>query len=122
MDVIMPLLVGLLFSAAIFLMQRPQLMRVGVGVILLTNAANLFLFSAGRLSKDGPPIIPIDSEVMTRDYANPVSQALILTAIVIGFALLSFVIALVYRSVLEFNSQESSSIEAYDPLKEERKK
>jgi len=110
MEVILPLLVGLLFAASIFMMLRPQLMRVALGIILLTNASNLFLFLVGRLSKEGPPVIPTNSDKLLKDYANPVSQALILTAIVIGFSLLSFVIALVYRSVKDFDSQNPDVI------------
>lgn len=110
MQMFIPFLVGLLFSAAMFMMLRPHLMRMGLGLILLTNAANLFLFSVGRITKDGPPIIPPKSIVMTTGHANPVSQSLILTAIVIGFALLSFVIALVYRATQEFQSSDTGVI------------
>lgn len=110
MNVIMPLLVGVLFSAAIFLMLRPQLMRVALGVILLTNATNLFLFSSGRVLRHGPPIIPYDLKYISVNAANPVSQALILTAIVIGFALLSFLIAFVYRCLDEFGTQDNRAI------------
>ncbi|HLW57022.1 MAG TPA: NADH-quinone oxidoreductase subunit K [Bacteriovoracaceae bacterium] len=110
MDFVMPILVGLLFSAGLFFMLRPHLMRIGLGIILLTNATNLFLFSVGRITKAGPPIIPVTQEAIDQEYANPLSQALILTAIVIGFAVLSFVIALVYKSVKEFGSEEISAI------------
>lgn len=110
MQMFIPFLVGLLFSAAMFMMLRPHLMRVGLGLILLTNASNLFLFSVGRITKDGPPVIPPKSIVLSTNYANPVSQSLILTAIVIGFALLSFVIALVYRTTQEFKSQDTTLI------------
>lgn len=110
MDLVMPLLVGLLFSAGLFFMLRPHLMRIGLGIILLTNATNLFLFSIGRITKKGPPIITNTKVDSLQSYANPLSQALILTAIVIGFAVLSFVIALVYRSLKEFKSEEISAI------------
>lgn len=110
MAVIMPVLVGILFSAALFMMLRPNLIRVALGLILLTNATNLFLFCSGRLTRIGPPIISLYGKVPKEGYANPVSQALILTAIVIGFGFLSFAIALIYRSVLEFKSQNSDII------------
>jgi multicomponent Na+:H+ antiporter subunit C len=110
MEIIMPLLVGILFAGALYMMLQPNLIRVALGLILLTNATNLFLFSGGRLTKHGPPIIPPDGKILEQGYANPVSQALILTAIVIGFGLLSFAIALIYRTVLEFESQNSEVI------------
>lgn len=110
MEIVIPILVGILFTAGIFMMLSPYLMRNALGIILLTNACNLFLFSAGRVSKKSPPIIPQPYEKLTQDFTNPVSQALILTAIVIGFAILSFVLALIYRSYLEFDTQQTSQI------------
>ena len=114
MQVLMPILVGLLFSSALFMMLRPNVMRIALGLILLTNGSNLFLFSVGKFSKDGPPVIDSNAIAMTSHYANPVSQSLILTAIVIGFALLSFVIALVYRSVQEFKTHKTDDISLED--------
>lgn len=119
MTLVMPLLVGLLFSAALFLMLRPHLMRIGMGIILLTNATNLFLFSAGGISKSGPPIISFNEEKIISETANPLAQALILTAIVIGFSILSFVIALVYRSLKEFDTDEINSIGQLDRKEED---
>lgn len=110
MEVIMPVMVGILFTGALFMMLRPNLIRVGLGLILLTNATNLFLFSSGRLTRLGPPIITPQGNIPEPGYANPVSQALILTAIVIGFGFLSFAVAFVYRSLIEFQSQNSDVI------------
>lgn len=110
MALIMPVLVGVLFSSALFMMLRPNLIRAAIGLILLTNATNLFLFSSGRLNSLGPPIITPQGDIPEPGYANPVSQALILTAIVIGFGFLSFAVAFVYRSLIEFKSQNSDVI------------
>ena len=68
------------------------------GLVLAGNAANLLLFTVGRLASRRPPIIPEQSAQLPANFANALPQALILTAIVIGFALLSFVFILFYRA------------------------
>lgn len=114
MEALLPLLVGILFSAGIFLMLQRNIVKLAIGLILLTNATNLFIFTAGRLTYALPPIIPDNAQVLTGDFANPVSQALILTAIVIGFGLLSFTFALIYSVSVKFNSQDPQEIGSDD--------
>ncbi len=80
--------VGVLFACATFLMLRRHLVRVFIGISLLANSVNLLVFAAGPQRGQEPPLLP--SEAMS----SPLSQALILTAIVISFALLSFALSL----------------------------
>lgn len=110
MEALLSILVGLLFAAGLFMMLRPNLIKVSFGLILLTNAANLFIFTAGRLTRAVPPLIPLEQEAITEAFANPVSQALILTAIVIGFALLAFVLALVNSVYKHFGTLDPDDI------------
>lgn len=76
---------------------RRSMFKMIIGLILLGNGVNLLIFVLGRLVKGKPPVIDEASNVFTEIYADPVPQALILTAIVIGFGLQSFAIILIKR-------------------------
>jgi multicomponent Na+:H+ antiporter subunit C len=95
---VMAVLCGLLTTLAVFLMLRRNLVRFLFGLIILGNATNLAIFTAGGLGPPRPPFIPPDAETVIGDVANPLPQALILTAIVISFGLVSFALALALRA------------------------
>lgn len=86
--------IGVLTAAAIYLMLRRRTFPVILGVTLLSYAVNLFLVSMGRLTIDQPPVVHKGVE----SYADPLPQALVLTAIVIGFAMTAFVLVLALRA------------------------
>jgi multicomponent Na+:H+ antiporter subunit C len=94
----MALLVGVLAAAGVYLMLGRNLVRFLFGLILISNAANLTIFAAGRLTRAEPPLIPEGLAAPAMSVANALPQALILTAIVIGFGLLAFTLVLVYRA------------------------
>ena len=86
--------VGVLTTAGIYLMLRAQTFPVILGLTLLSYAVNLFLFASGRLTTDSAPLaLPHLTE---RPDALP--QALVLTAIVIGFGVLAFAVVLIHRA------------------------
>ncbi|MGD8710219.1 MAG: Na+/H+ antiporter subunit C [Ectothiorhodospiraceae bacterium] len=89
---------GLLIACGLFLMLERHLLRFVFGLILLSNGVNLAIFTAGRVTRGIPPLIAPDSTLPAPGYANPLPQALILTAIVIGFGLLVFTLVLVVRA------------------------
>ena len=93
MEAIYAFCVGLLTACGIFLMLRGFTFPVVIGLTLLSYAVNLFLFSSGRLTIDGTTILG-ESE----RYADPLPQALVLTAIVIGFAMTAYVVILAMRA------------------------
>jgi multicomponent K+:H+ antiporter subunit C len=82
MEVILALSIGILAASGVWLLLRPRSFQVIIGLSLLSYAVNLFIFSMGRLTPDAPAVL--GGEATT--YADPVPQALVLTAIVIGFA------------------------------------
>ena len=99
MEIILALVSGLLFVCSFYLMMRRNLLRFIIGLIILSNAVNLLIFTMGRLTPGQPPLVPhYGAEVPPAPYANPLPQALILTAIVISFGLLAFTLVLVYRN------------------------
>lgn len=92
MELIFALVIGALTSSGIYLVLRARTFPVVVGLTLLSYGVNLFLFSTGRLVTGGQPIIG-----STQTYTDPLPQALVLTAIVIGFAMTAFVVVLALR-------------------------
>ena len=86
MEVIIALAIGVLTSAGVWLILRPRTFQVLIGLSLLSYAVNLFIFSVGSLSIDKEPIVRPGVAADLLNYTDPMPQALVLTAIVIGFA------------------------------------
>lgn len=96
------LLVGVLFACGAYLILQRGQIKLVLGLGLLTHAINLALFGTGALTRGAPPIISENAEslgatVLFASYADPLPQALILTAIVISFGVTAFIVALIFR-------------------------
>ena len=103
MDVALSIAIGALFAASVYLMLGRDLIRITVGILLLGVAANLLIFVAGRIAVTGaPPLVALGMTAATADSANPLPQALILTAIVISFGLSAFAIVLFWTARMAF--------------------
>ena len=98
MNMLIALTVGVLFATGVFCLLRRCLMRLIIGLVLLGQAANLLVFSAGGLKTGVPALIPEGSTLPPAGAADPLPQALVLTAIVIGFGLTVFAITLIHRA------------------------
>jgi len=85
MELVLALAIGALTSSGVWLLLRPRTFQVIVGLSLLSYAVNLFIFSMGRLVSGAPPVLA-GTAGDPGQYTDPVPQALVLTAIVIGFA------------------------------------
>ncbi len=110
MEVLLAFVVGILFACSIYLLLKKSLVRVVLGVLILSNAVNLLIFTLGRLTRGAPPLIASDASVAAAGIANPLPQALILTAIVIGFGLFAFTLVLIYRYYKETQNLESDKM------------
>ena len=86
MEAVVSLAIGVLFGSGVWLVLRPRSFQVVTGLMLMSYAVNLFIFAMGRLAAGLPPIVPASGPVDPSAYADPLPQALVLTAIVIGFA------------------------------------
>lgn len=87
MHLILPLAIGVLAGSGIWLLLRPRTFQVIIGLSLISHAVNLFMFSMARPVTNAPPIVdPTTGPINPENYTDPVPQALVLTAIVIGFA------------------------------------
>lgn len=86
MEVLLALAIGVLGGAGVWLVLRPRTFQVAMGLVLLSYAVNLFIFSMGSLVIALPPIVTPERAADLANYSDPMPQALVLTAIVIGFA------------------------------------
>ncbi|HEY5809034.1 MAG TPA: Na+/H+ antiporter subunit C [Povalibacter sp.] len=86
MELVFALAIGVLSASGIWLLLRPRTFQVIMGLALLSYAINLFIFGMGRLAVGRPPIVDVANGSDPALYADPVPQALVLTAIVISFA------------------------------------
>ena len=93
MELLYAMTTGVLTASGLYLTLRGRTFPVVVGLTLLSYAVNLFLFSMGGLTTDGAAIVSEGA-----GYADPLPQALVLTAIVIGFAMTAFVVILAMRA------------------------
>ncbi len=115
MEAPLAILVGLLFSVSVYLMLSRNLVRIILGILVLGNAANLLIFTAGRITRDIPPLIPADDYVAREGAANALPQALILTAIVISFSLFAFVLVLAYRAFQDLKTVDTGAMRIAEP-------
>ncbi len=86
--------IGLLTAGGVYLLLQAYTFPMVLGLTLISYAVNLFIFVMGRLAPDAPPLIS-DKAVA---YADPLPQALVLTALVIGFGMTAFVVVLAVRA------------------------
>jgi multicomponent Na+:H+ antiporter subunit C len=97
-EIVMAFVVGGLYAAAIYMMLRRSIVKLVIGLVLLSNAANLLIFTAAGLTRGAPPLINVGDVLPPGVSADPLAQALILTAIVIGFGVLAFAVVLIHRA------------------------
>lgn len=118
METVFAALVGILFAAAIYLMLSKHSVRMLLGIALLGNAVNLLLFTSGRLTREVPPIIAAGLDTLPNNTANPLPQALILTAIVISFSFFAFLLVLTYRAFQELGTDDTDEMRLAEPKNE----
>ncbi len=117
MEFALAALIGIFFAVAVYLILSRSVIRMLLGITILSNAVNLLIFTAGRLTRQVPPIIPVGQEQLAEPFANPLPQALILTAIVIGFALFVFLLVLGYRAYQELDADDTDTMRLAEPEK-----
>lgn len=111
MPLLLPAIVGVLFAAGVYLVLQRNLLRVVFGLVLLSNSVNLLLLAAGRIGPTNAPLIAEGADIPVAPFANPLPQALVLTAIVIGFGLVAFTLVLVMRAYRTFGTVDADRLE-----------
>lgn len=114
METVLAFVIGGLFAAGIYMMLRRSLVKLLIGLGLLSHAANLLIFTAAGLTRGEPPVIHADESILQAPYADPLPQALILTAIVISFGVMAFALALAYRAYKSVGTDDLDKMKGTD--------
>lgn len=113
MEALLAGIVAALYTAGFYLLLRRSLVKVVLGLALLGHGANLLIFTAGGIVRARAPLMP-PSGAPTQPFVDPLPQALILTAIVIGFGVLGFALVLFRRAWQGSASEDLSAMEAME--------
>lgn len=114
MTILLAAVIGILYAAGLYMVMRRSVVKLVFGLALLGHAANLLIFAASGLSREAAPIVPAGADVLTPPYADPVPQALVLTAIVIGFGVQAFALVLVKRTYREAGTDDLDALRSTD--------
>lgn len=114
MELVFAIVVGGLYAAGIYLMLRRNIVKLIIGLTLLSHGANLLIFTAGDLTRAKAPLVPEYGNEVAAGSADPLPQALILTAIVITFAVTAFMLVLVQRTHQEIDTDDLDDLRTTD--------
>ena len=112
MELIIAIAIGVLGGSGVWLVLRPRTFQVLMGLALLSYAVNLFIFAMGSLSLDKEPIALPGLVPSLENYTDPLPQALVLTAIVIGFATTGLLLELALRG---YHTHHSDHVDGHEP-------
>lgn len=114
MEIVLAIVIGSLYAAGLYLLMRRSLVKLVVGLVLLSQAANLLIFTAGGLRSTQPPLVPEGENAPVGEFADPLPQALILTAIVIGFGVIAFTLTLFQTAYRRVGTDDLDQMKATD--------
>lgn len=117
MEYLLASAIGVMTAAGIYLLLRQRTFPVILGISLLTYAVNLFLFASGRIAINLPPVLLND----TPSYADPLPQALVLTAIVISFGMTAVVVLMALSAYLSSKNDDVNLSRSATSTEEGRK-
>jgi multicomponent Na+:H+ antiporter subunit C len=106
MNIVTSLAIGVLFAAGIYQMLRRNVIRAAIGLVLISNAVNLFLFSTGAYNGESPAYSTAVSQI-----SDPLPQALVLTAIVISMGGFAFVLSLLYVISTRYKTSDTDEVQ-----------
>lgn len=118
METLMAFLIGGLFASGIYLMLRRSIVKLAIGLVLLGQSANLLIFTVSGLTRGNPPLVPAGESMPPMPFADPLPQALVLTAIVIGFGVLAFTLVLVKRVYQTVGTDDLDEMRSTDGFKD----
>ncbi len=118
MEPILALGFGALLAAGAYMALSRHLLRMVLGLSLIAVGVNLMLFLAGRVGPEVPAFVAAGAETVPPGSANPLPQALVLTAVVIGFSILAFSLVLAYRAYLAIGVMDTDELREAEPRQE----
>ena len=110
--------IGVLVGSGVYLLLRARTFDVILGLTLLSYATNLLIFSSGRLVIGKPPVLRGGVEAVAANYADPLPQALVLTAIVIAFAMTAVTVVVAMRNHADLHSDH---VDGHEPKRRQKK-
>ena len=119
MEIITAFVVGALYALALYMMMRRSLVKLLIGLVLLGQASNLLIFTLGRLARGNAAIMPAGATELVPPYADPLPQALILTAIVISFGVQAFAVVLIKRAYQTVGTDDLDEMKTTDAARDD---
>lgn len=116
MSLLITIMAGILFAAGVYCLLRRNMTKIIIGIMLLSQAANLLVFTMGGIQAHKPVFADAETGVVAAGHADPIPQALVLTAIVIGFGLMVFSITLLMRAHAVLKSDDVNKFNHTDAL------
>jgi multicomponent Na+:H+ antiporter subunit C len=116
MTLLLALAVGLTVAAGVYLALASDLFRRLLGLTLLGAGVNLAVLLAGRIGPVAPPLVEAGSDTLAPGAANPLPQALVLTAVVIGFALIALAFVVAVRLRDRVGTEDSDAVRVAEPV------
>ena len=114
MALLLAVTVGALYACGVYLLLRRSLVKLVIGLVLLGHAANLLIMAAAGVTLGRPPIVAEGAAALLPPYADPLPQALVLTAIVIGFGVQAFALVLLKRAYQAVGSDDLNAMRSTD--------
>jgi len=114
MELHIAIIIGSLYAASVYLILRRSIVKLVFGLALLGHASNLLILSMGRVVRGDPPLIKYGETILPAHTADPLPQALILTAIVIGFGVQAFALILVRKVYKAVDDDDLDAINTTD--------
>lgn len=114
MEPVLAVVIGALYAAGLYMMMRRSFVKLVLGLALLGYASSLLIFTVNGVTRGEPPLVPLGAAGPVAPYADPLPQALILTAIVIGFGVQAFTLVLFKRTYQSVNSDDLDAILSTD--------
>jgi len=114
MQMLLSLVIGLLYAAGIYMILRRSFVKLVIGLLMVGHATNLLIFTSAGLVRGKPPLIDPGLKALGGETNDPLAPALILTAIVISFAVVSYTIVLVKRTYQEVGTDDLREMRTTD--------
>jgi multicomponent Na+:H+ antiporter subunit C len=114
MEVLLAVVIGGLYAVGLYMMLRRSLVKLVIGLAILSHGANLLIFTIGGLVRARAPIVPPGATEPVPPFADPLPQALVLTAIVISFGVTAFTIVLLQRAYQAVGTDDLDQMKATD--------
>jgi multicomponent Na+:H+ antiporter subunit C len=114
LEFLLAFVIGGLYAAGLYMMLRRSIVKLIIGLALFGHAANLLIFTVSGLTRAQPPILSNPDATTAAPVADPLPQALILTAIVIGFGVQAFALVLIHRVVQTVGTDDLDRMKTTD--------